>query len=228
MHFFGFVFTRAQNVLPSAKLAAARKLVLKNCDFIVDIGANDGQWINEVRRGGYKGEALCIEPIKENYIKLKSRNFTGTSFLNCAVGNLNGYTYINKSSNGGLSSSIFELDSYHKIAAPNVTFIKKEKIKILKLSQILETSRYKQIFVKIDTQGYEFEVLKSINKKTFNCIYSFEIETNLVTSYQNITLFEDIIKFLRNKGFKPMRIESGFGMPNFGQQLQADILFVKE
>jgi FkbM family methyltransferase len=228
MQFFNFIFTRTQNVLPSKKLAAARKLILKNCDFIIDIGANDGQWINEVRRGGYKGEALCIEPLKENYIKLESRNFTSTSFLNCAVGNLNGYIYINKSSNNGLSSSILELDSYHKSAAPNIKFIKKEKVKILKLSKILEASRHKQMFVKIDTQGYEFEVLKSINKRTFNAIYSFEIETNLVTTYKNITLIEDIIKFLRNKGFKPMRIESSFGMPNFGQQLQADILFVKE
>jgi hypothetical protein len=26
--------------------------------------------------------------------------------------------------------------------------------------------------------------------------------------------------------FTPLRLENGFGMPNFGQQLQADILFV--
>ena len=187
-----------------------------------------GNGLMRLGGGGYKGEALCIEPLKENYIKLESRNFTSTSFLNCAVGNLNGYIYINKSSNSGLSSSILELDNYHKIAAPDIKFIKKEKVKILKLSKILEANRHKQMFVKIDTQGYEFEVLKSINKRNFHAIYSFEIETNLVSTYKNTTLIEDIIKFLRNKGFKPMRIESGFGMPNFGQQLQADILFVKE
>ena len=47
-------------------------------------------------------------------------------------------------------------------------------------------------------------------------------------TYKNLTLMEDIIKFLRIRGFKPLRIENGFGMPNFGQQLQVDILFVKE
>ena len=171
MRFLNFVLTRAQNVLPSEKLAAARKLVLKNCDFIVDIGANDGQWINEVRkkRGGGahmnihgvyfappppppppKGEALCIEPLKKNYMKLKSRNFTSTSFLNCAIGNLNGYTYINEASNGGLSSSILELDSYHKNAAPNIKFIKREKVKILKLSKVIENIIHKKMFIKID------------------------------------------------------------------------------
>ena len=137
------------------------------------------------------------------------------------------YIYINNASNDGLSSSILELNSYHKDAAPSIQFISKSKVKICKLSKILETNINKQIFVKIDTQGYEFEVLKSISKNNFHNIYAFEIEVNLVSTYMNLTLIEDIIKFLRNKGYKPLRIENGFGMPNYGQQLQADILFVK-
>lgn len=71
-------------------------------------------------------------------------------------------------------------------------------------------------------------MLKSINKSTFNNIYAFEIESNLVSTYKNSTLIEDLIRFLRTKGFQPLRIENCFGMPNFGQQLQVDILFVKD
>jgi FkbM family methyltransferase len=225
---FNFVLTRAKNVLPNEKLAAARQLVLQNCDFIIDIGANNGQWITDVKNRGYKGQALCIEPLKKNYVKLKSSNLHDTSTLHCAVGNSNGYIYINNASNDGLSSSILELDNYHKDAAPSVEFISKEKVKIRKLSRILEANINQKIFVKIDTQGYEFEVLKSINKNNFSKIYAFEIETNLVSTYKNVTLIEDVISFLRSKGYKPLRIENGFGMPNFGQQLQVDILFVKD
>ena len=227
MRIFNIILTRTRNVLPEEKLATARQLALGNCNFVVDVGANDGQWISDVRRRGYKGPALCIEPLKNNYAKLRSSNFHNTETLNCAVGNINGYIHINHASNNGLSSSILELDFYHKQAAPNVTFISKEKVKIFKLSKILETNKHKNIFVKIDTQGYEYEVLKSINKKDFDRIYAFEIETNLVSTYKNSVLIEDIIKFLRHKGFKPLRIENGFGVPNFGQQLQVDILFVK-
>lgn len=93
MRLFNFILTRAKNVLPEEKLAAARQLVLQNCDFIIDIGANNGQWIADVRRRGYKSQALCIEPLKKNYIKLKSSNFYNTTTLNCAVGNKNGYIY---------------------------------------------------------------------------------------------------------------------------------------
>jgi FkbM family methyltransferase len=214
-------------VLPQEKLAAARKLVLKNCDFIVDIGANNGQWITAVRSQGYSGAAICIEPLKKNYIELKASNSENTITINSAVGNKNGYVYINRSSNDGLSSSILELDEYHKYAAPDLKYVGKEKVKISKLSKILKNNKNKNIYVKIDTQGYEFEVLKSIDKNTFKNIHAFEIETNLVSTYKNVTLIENIIKYLRNKGYKPLRIENGFGMPNFGQQLQVDVIFIK-
>jgi FkbM family methyltransferase len=227
MRIFNFILTRAQNVLPGEKLAAARQLVISNCDYVVDIGANSGQWISEVRSRGYKGAALSIEPIKKHYAELRARNLENTVALNCAVGNKNGHTYINLASNGGLSSSILEFDSYHKDAAPKIKNVGKEKIKILKLSKILEKNTKKKIYIKIDTQGFEFEVLKSINKSDFNRIYCFEIETNLVSTYKNVVLIEDVIKFLRKKGFQPLRLENGFGMPNFGQQLQTDIIFVK-
>jgi FkbM family methyltransferase len=158
---------------------------------------------------------------------LRVYNSHNTVAINCAVGNKNGYVYINQASNDGLSSSILKLGDYHINTAPNIRYIGKEKVKISKLSKILETSTHKKIFVKIDTQGYEFEVLKSINKNNFNRIHAFEIETSLVNTYKKVTLIEDIIKFLRNRGYRPLRVENGFGMPNFGQQLQVDILFVK-
>ncbi len=194
---------------------------------MVDIGANNGQWIAEVRSHGYTRDAICIEPLTANYNRLKVGISHNTVAINCAVGNKNGYIYINRASNDGLSSSILKLDNYHINASPDITYTGREKVKISKLSKILKTSKYKKAFIKIDTQGYEFEVLKSIDKKNFNMIYGFEIETNLVSTYKNSTLIEDVIRFLRIRGYKPLRIESGFGMPNFGQQLQVDILFVK-
>jgi len=224
---FNFILTRTKNVLPQEKLAAARKLVLQNCDFVIDIGANNGQWMAEVRNHGYSGEAICIELLKKNYNKLKMGTFHNTVAINCAVGNKNGYIYINQASNDGLSSSILELDDHHINAAPNIKYTGKEKVKISKLSKILETNTHKKIFVKIDTQGYEFEVLKSIGKNNLYRVYAFEIETSLVSTYKKMTLIEDIIKYLRNRGYQPLRIENGFGMPNFGQQLQVDILFIK-
>lgn len=224
-----FILTKASNVLPDKKLSAARSIILKKCDLVVDIGSNDGQWIAGVRKNGYLGKALCIEPLSRNYSKLKSSKLGDTIFLNCAVGNTNGYLIMNEASNNGLSSSVLELDDFHKIGAPEIKYIRKERVECKKLSKILfvHKDKYERIFIKIDTQGYEFEVLKSLSKKDFDTIYAFEVEVNLVSTYKGTYLIEDIIRFLRLKGFRPLRIENGFGMPNFGQQLQVDVLFVK-
>jgi FkbM family methyltransferase len=227
MKVFNLNLTRAKDTALDSNFDIPRQSLIKECDLVVDIGANNGQWMNSIRNHGYKGEAICIEPIKENYLKLKTRNFDKTTTLNCAIGNKNGYIYINQASNDGQSSSILELDSYHKSAAPEIKWLGRKKVKIYKLSRILETSQHNKIFVKIDTQGYEFEVLKSINKRTLTKILAFEIETNLVSTYKNVTVIEDVIKLLRGFGFKPFRLQNGFGMPNFGQQLQVDIIFVR-
>jgi len=71
MHFmelFGLILTRTINVLPELRLATARQSVLQNCDLVVDIGANNGQWITAVRSLGFNGDVICIEPLKKNIL----------------------------------------------------------------------------------------------------------------------------------------------------------------
>lgn len=227
MRIFNFVLTRAKNVLPNEKLATARQNILRNCNLIVDIGANDGDWISKVRKDGYKGNAVCIEPLKSNFHRLKTRQIPRTICLNYAIGEKNGIIQINQASNNGLSSSILELNDYHLKAAPYVKIIDRQNVEMIKLSRLLQKYTKKKIYIKIDVQGYELQVLKSMQKSNFQNVYAFEVETNLVSTYKNASLIEDTIKFLRLNGYKPLRIENGFSMPNFGQLLQADILFVK-
>jgi FkbM family methyltransferase len=227
MRIGSIIVTRSKNVDPSQRLAIARSEILANCDFIVDIGANDGQWISAVRISNNKTSALCLEPLPKNFKRLTSRGLENVDFLNFAVGNRNGVATINEASNSGLSSSILPMGPAHKNAAPHVKISRKLEIKIAKLSKILEDYNYKKMFIKIDTQGYELDILKSINSATWKKVYAFEIEVNLIATYKNCGLIEEVISLLRSKGFHPYRVEPGFGMPNFGQQLQMDILFIK-
>lgn len=227
MRIGSIIITRSKNVDPSQRLEIARNKILSNCDFIVDIGANDGQWISAVRMSNNKTNALCLEPQPINFRRLTSRGLENVDFLNFAVGNRNGVATINEASNSGLSSSILQMGPAHQNAAPHVKISRKLKIKIAKLSKILEDYRYKKMFIKIDTQGYELEILKSINSETWDNIEAFEVEVNLVETYKNCGLIEEVIRLLRSRGFYPYRIEPGLGMPNFGQQLQLDILFIK-
>ncbi len=107
-------------------------------------------------------------------------------------------------------------------------YISKQKVTIKKLSSVLKDYDHGKMHVKIDTQGYELEVLKSIQDRDYDLITAFEVECNLVEVYKNAPILEEIIKHLRIRSFDIYRIENGFGMPNFGQQLQVDVLFIKK
>jgi len=100
-----------------------------------------------------------------------------------------------------------------------------EEVKIRKLSTILKNTNFIRGFLKIDVQGYELQVLKSIIKSDWKKIKFLEIEVNLVESYQSSALIEEVLTFLRTKGFDPYRVEPGFGYKNFGQQIQMDVIF---
>jgi hypothetical protein len=95
------------------------------------------------------------------------------------------------------------------------------------LESILKDVSEKSIFIKIDVQGYELEVLKGIVDSNWQKINGLVIEVNLVETYKHAALIEEVIEFLRRKDFHPFRIEPGFGLAKFGQQLQADVIFVR-
>jgi len=223
-----FTVTRTVNVDPGERLSRVRNHFLANSDFLLDIGANSGEWIKKIRDLGFSGPALCIEPLIKNFTALKNLDLPNTESLNCAIGNKSGEILIHEASNSGLSSSILPLGNFHKKAEPNIKVVGNSKVKIFRLSKILKKYSYKKIYIKIDTQGYELEVLKSIDREFWKKIYALEIEVNLVETYVNCPTIEDIISFLRKKGFSPFRLENGFGLPNFGQQLQMDVIFKRD
>ena len=128
-----------------------------------------------------------------------------------------------------MSSSPLKFSEHHQEAAPTVKMVSTEEVKIRKLSTILKNTNFKRGFLKIDVQGYELQVLKSIIKSIIKSdwkkIKFLEIEVNLVESYQSSALIEEVLTFLRTKGFDPYRVEPGFGYKNFGQQIQMDVIF---
>ena len=70
-----------------------------------------------------------------------------------------------------------------------------------------------------------WDLMMSIDAHWYSTIFTiYNFATGWVSA---LTVTYLLVWYLRGKGYKPLRIENGFGMPNFGQQLQVDILFVK-
>lgn len=205
-------------------------LVALQIQFVVDVGANSGQWAKSVRINGYEGLLLSIEPTKQAFLKLTKNSVQDEKWVvvNFAIDSEEGTRNILIANNDGLSSSFFHLLPDHEKAAPEVQLVGIEFIETRKLESLISDYKYDRIFLKIDTQGSEMIVLNSIHEKTFKYIMAIEIELSLVGTYLNAPLLEEIISYLRIKKFRPYRIENGLARPNFGQQVQVDFIFIRE
>jgi|GEM_PF-3309022 len=224
---FGLILTRKVNSDPQVRLDYVRSLLLAQCELVIDVGANQGQWARKVRET-YFEEIVSVEPDVESFIKMREHFSNDRKWLgeNKAVHSKKNKVLLKRTSNNSMSSSLYDLSANLKNAAPDIIYLDTLEIPAIPLSKVLVTEK-KNIYIKIDTQGSELEVLKSIKSKQWKQIFALEIELSLVETYKEAPLIEEILTYARAKGFSPYRVENGFGAPNFGQQLQIDCIFLR-
>lgn len=118
-----------------------------------DIGANKGEYTKNILKVSSKCTIYCFEP---NPLLRKSfKNKKSCKLYSVAVGEKNGFLDINFNSVDSTQSSIYrENQNTKKVTVPQVTiddFASKHRITHID-------------FIKIDTEGHEFSVLKGARK----------------------------------------------------------------
>lgn len=198
-------------------------------DVILDIGANIGQYGGEMRNLGYKGEIISFEPMKKAFYKLQKNSSRDTNWkiYNYSIGEKDGQTTINVSKNSVSSSLLNNLPQLID-SAPEATFIEKEEIEIRKLDSIFESLGLedKNVFLKIDTQGYEEMVLKGA-EKSLQFVKGIQMEMCFVPSYEGAPTFDIMKKKLNDLDFQLLALENGFYDKKTGRQLEIDGVFFK-
>jgi FkbM family methyltransferase len=208
-----------------------RFLLLKNYNIskVIDVGANKGEYVLELRKNGFNGDIYAFEPLSKIFERLKAitKNIEKIHLFNFALGATNEENKINISKNSA-SSSLLNMLSKHSSAEPNSIYVDSEIIKVRTLDSIFESiySEGDRILLKIDTQGFEMNVLKGSLISLKNII-GIQVELSLVPLYEGSTLYEEIFHFLKEHGFKLCSIENGFADFNSGQLLQIDGIFYR-
>lgn len=200
-----------------------------NIDVVIDVGANIGQYGSEMRNIGYKGRIISFEPTSEAFEKLSktSKNDPAWEIYHSSLGERDGKTTINISKNSVSSSLLDSLSELTKIA-PNASFIKKEEIDIKKLDSVFNALNIdnKNIYLKIDTQGYESLVLEGA-KESLKNILGIQLEMALIPSYEGAITFQEMTAKLNSFGFKLVTVESGFYDKVSGKLMEVDGVFYK-
>ena len=201
-----------------------------NINFIFDVGANQGQYANHLREIGYRGEILSFEPlIKEHQILLKksTKDPKWKIYERCALGDYDGDADINVSSYSQ-TSSILKMGSILPSIRKEIFNTSIEKVKIHKFDTIAKEiiKPDKNYFLKIDTQGYEFQVLSGA-KNLLKNLKGVMAETSLVSLYENQKLWLEIINELALHGFEAWIVDRTLNDSKTGRTLQVDIVFYR-
>lgn len=198
-------------------------------DTVLDIGANIGQYGMHLREDGYTAKIISFEPISDVFSELKRTASHDALWrpVNVALGDYDGTAEINVSGRS-VSSSLHAMLPRHIDSAPETACIRTENIQINRLDTIFEKycDNAVNIYMKVDAQGYGMEVMKGA-EGSLKKIRGIQMEVSLVQLYENEVLLEEMVKYLRERGFSPMSIEPGFADKNTGQLLQADFIFYR-
>lgn len=226
----GLEVTRFGDVQYSPFARVCQALRYNKVDLVLDVGANDGGYVRELRAHGYSGRVLSFEPLPDAHEKLVAAHKADPAWAvadRCAIGAENGVVEIGVASNSVSSSILPVLPSHLEAAAAAVQTLT-EKVPLCTLDSIQHPFIAESTvrFLKIDTQGYEEHVLRGA-ARVLEGLAGVQLELSVVALYEGQALYSDLLRYLENAGFELWGVLPGFGNPQTGRTLQFDAVMFR-
>jgi FkbM family methyltransferase len=198
-------------------------------DLVLDVGANDGQYGEALRRGGYEGRIVSFEPLASAYLELERRAEAVSEWevRQIALGDKTGTASFHVAGNSA-SSSLLPMTARHSTTAPESAYVAEEQVDVRRLDDIAaEVIRQgERPWLKIDVQGFELAVMQGA-ERTLELIEVIETELSLVELYEGQGLLGDVFAHLTSRGFGVLSFEPVLHDPVTGELLQMDGVFAR-
>lgn len=198
-------------------------LRLKNLGFkpstIIDIGAYEGTWTEEITILFPEAHILMIEgqKNKEQILLKKSKNIPNS---NVKIALLGAETKKVEFNIYETASSVFKED--------NETNAETEQIELILLDTLVVGTEFEHSdLIKLDTQGYELEILKG-GPSVLRSAKVVLMEVSMLGIYKGAPLIDEVIGFMKLNGFVLYDICSIMRRPYDQALFQSDFLFLKE
>ncbi len=192
---------------------------------VLDIGANEGQFSSSLRQLRPDVFIHCFEPNLEAAQALMS-HFQGdprTAIHTFGLGSLAGTATL-RLNTFSPSSSLLRLASTHRQNFPHAMETSSVEIPIRRLDDCFGDFHVQgTTMLKLDVQGYELEVLDGGRNTLHECRYVYT-EVSFIELYEGQPLFEEVLAFLGDKGFRPLGMYDVTYSRDTGACLFADIL----
>ena len=218
---------------PSSSQHCAVQLLLRRLqiDLVLDVGANTGQTGEELFGSGFTGRVVSFEPLAAAHAELVRKAALQprwTAHPRAAVGAAPGEVTINVAANS-VSSSVLPMLQSHLDAAAGSETVGSEAVSVIRLDDVaagyLQGS--KAAMLKIDTQGFEWEVLDGA-VQTLGKVAAVQLELSLVPLYGGQRLWRDYVDRMERLDFQLYFAYPAFTDTHTGQTLQWDAMFVRK
>jgi FkbM family methyltransferase len=205
-------------------------LNLHQVNVVFDVGANVGQYAAKLRDSGFTGRIVSFEALAAAHCKLTeqaSKDIRWTVAPRVAIGDSDGTATIHISGNS-VSSSVLPMLSAHLVADPRSKYIAAEEVDLRKLDTIAAEylSDSDRVFLKLDVQGFEHQVLRGANH-FLERIAGIQLEMSLIPLYDAARSFDEMFHELFQRGFELWALAPAFIDRNTGRLLQVDGTFFR-
>lgn len=181
-------------------------LSIHNFGLVLDIGANQGQYYDQIRNGlGYNGWIVSVEPNPRDFEILKETAGNDPKFIgiNQACGSVPGSVTLHVMSDSKLSSIYQANDQFRERFYSDFSNNREITVNMTTVEEILNSLEIKwegNIFLKTDTQGHDLEVLKGLGG-FIDSIQAIQCEQSVIPIYDGVNDFTSLNKFLNLQNF---------------------------
>lgn len=189
-----------------------------NC--VLDVGAFHGDFARLLRHIGYAGLIISFEPVATNYEIMEEARIDDTKWRihRMALGSIRGRfpikVFAGTTFHSFLPPSEFGLSRFpDKLQLEGTETVPVERLDNL-LDDLLKDVDNPHILLKVDTQGYDLEVIRGLGSRVSD-ISALQIEMAVTPLYKEATnSFSDALSYLEGVGFQvsglfPVSFNSG-------------------
>jgi FkbM family methyltransferase len=213
---------------PPAQLVAVLKHFRITC--VLDVGANVGQYGALLRERGYSERIVSFEPQAGSHAALERRAAADAAWQaapRMALGARTGEVELEVSAESDMSSILPQSPLLRQVS-PSSAVVRKETVPLRRLDDVagsyLEPDE--RVFLKIDAQGYEAEVLAGA-AGLLERLAGIQLEMALVPLYEGERPFRAMLDTLSALGFEPYLFLTGYFERKLARQLQIDGVFMR-
>lgn len=186
-----------------------RLLQSLDVSLVLDVGAHHGEYASMLRDLGYRGWIASFEPVPASFKKLEARHGRDRKWLGyaMALGAARGRLPMNITGTSDLNSFLRPSAQGKAWFGANVEVKRTEEVTVHPLDGIMsiitEVVPNPRAYLKMDTQGYDAQVIAGARRSLDRHILALQTEIAAQPLYDGLAPFPDNLQPFLGLGFEP-------------------------